>query len=149
MPSQIGIGSGGLWGTGLLHGYLTRLCFIPEQHIDFILSAMGEETGFIDSVLLIVASVMLLHRLLQIAGRARGDVGELCGARSLRLRGPYGGSSRFWAHRIQAQPSSRLVWKNAKLVIQASSSDQPTLNAVNPGLLDSLRITATVDRQGV
>ena len=73
VQSQIGIGSGGFWGTGLLHGYLTRLRFIPEQHTDFIFSAMGEETGFVGSLLLIVAYVVLLHRLLQIAGRARSD----------------------------------------------------------------------------
>ena len=77
MQSQIGIGSGEFWGTGLLHGYLTRLRFIPEQHTDFIFSAMGEETGFVGSMLLIVAYVALLHRLLQIAGRARTDFESL------------------------------------------------------------------------
>ena len=77
VQSQIGIGSGGFWGTGLLHGYLTRLRFIPEQHTDFIFSAMGEETGFVGSILLIVAYVVLLHRLLQIAGRARTDFESL------------------------------------------------------------------------
>ena len=77
MQSQIGIGSGELWGTGLMQGHLTLLRFIPEQHTDFIFSAMGEETGFVGSVLLIVAYVVLLHRLLQIAGRARTDFESL------------------------------------------------------------------------
>lgn len=77
MQSQIGIGSGGFWGTGLLQGHLTKLRFIPEQHTDFIFSAMGEETGFVGSTLLIAAYVLLLHRLLQIAGKARTDFESL------------------------------------------------------------------------
>ncbi|KMM16507.1 rod shape-determining protein RodA [Synechococcus sp. GFB01] len=77
IQSQIGIGSGGLLGTGLMQGHLTMLHFIPEQHTDFIFSALGEETGFLGSVLLIVGYVLLLHRLLQIAGRARSDFESL------------------------------------------------------------------------
>jgi len=77
MQSQIGIGSGGWFGTGLLQGHLTKLRVIPEQHTDFIFSAMGEETGFIGSVLVVVAYVVLLHRLLQIAGKASSDFESL------------------------------------------------------------------------
>jgi len=77
IQSQIGIGSGGILGTGLLQGHLTKLRFIPEQHTDFIFSAMGEETGFLGSTLLIVAYVVLLYRLLQIAGQARSDFESL------------------------------------------------------------------------
>ncbi|NDC15029.1 MAG: rod shape-determining protein RodA [Synechococcaceae bacterium WB9_2_170] len=77
IQSQIGIGSGGVLGTGLLQGHLTKLRFIPEQHTDFIYSAMGEETGFLGSTLLIVAYVVLLYRLLQIAGQARSDFESL------------------------------------------------------------------------
>ena len=77
MQSKIGIGSGGWFGTGLLQGHLTKLRFIPEQHTDFIFSAMGEETGFIGCVLLIAAYGLLLWRLLQIAGRARTDFESL------------------------------------------------------------------------
>ena len=47
LQSKIGIGSGGVFGTGLIQGQLTKLKFIPEQHTDFIFSALGEETGFI------------------------------------------------------------------------------------------------------
>jgi rod shape determining protein RodA len=77
IQSQIGIGSGGLWGTGLLQGQLTKLRFIPEQHTDFIFSALGEETGFIGSVLVVAAFALLMARLLQIAGRARTDLESL------------------------------------------------------------------------
>ena len=51
LQSTVGIGSGGFWGTGLLQGQLTKLRFIPEQHTDFIFSALGEEMGFIGIVL--------------------------------------------------------------------------------------------------
>ena len=77
LQSTVGIGSGQLWGTGLLHGSLTKLRFIPEQHTDFIFSALGEETGFIGSTLVVAGFVVLMWRLLQIAGRARTDLESL------------------------------------------------------------------------
>jgi rod shape determining protein RodA len=77
LQSMVGIGSGGWFGTGLLQGHLTLLRFIPEQHTDFIFSALGEETGFIGSMLVVVGFVVWIWRLLQIAGRARSDVESL------------------------------------------------------------------------
>jgi rod shape determining protein RodA len=77
LQSKVGIGSGGLWGTGLMHGLLTKLQFIPEQHTDFIFSAVGEEMGFIGSVLIVAAFALLAWRLLQIASRARTDAESL------------------------------------------------------------------------
>ena len=77
IQSMVGIGSGELWGTGLLKGSLTKLRFIPEQHTDFIFSALGEETGFIGSVLAVAGYALLMWRLLQIAGCARSDYESL------------------------------------------------------------------------
>ena len=77
VQSMVGIGSGGWFGTGLQQGHLTLLRFIPEQHTDFIFSALGEETGFIGSMLVVVGFVVWIWRLLQIAGRARSDVESL------------------------------------------------------------------------
>jgi rod shape determining protein RodA len=77
LQSKVGIGSGGLWGTGLMHGLLTKLRFIPEQHTDFIFSAVGEEMGFIGSLLIVAAFALLAWRLLQIATRARTDAESL------------------------------------------------------------------------
>jgi rod shape determining protein RodA len=77
LQSKVGIGSGGLWGTGLMHGLLTKLRFNPEQHTDFIFSAVGEETGFIGSTLMVAAFALLCWRLLQIAAHARTDVESL------------------------------------------------------------------------
>lgn len=77
LQSKVGIGSGGLWGTGLMHGQLTKLRFIPEQHTDFIFSALGEEMGFIGTTLVVVAYLLLCWRLLNIALHARTDVESL------------------------------------------------------------------------
>ena len=77
LQSTVGIGSGGLFGTGLLQGQLTKLRFIPEQHTDFIFSALGEETGFVGCLLVIVGFAVLMGRLLQVARHARTDFESL------------------------------------------------------------------------
>jgi rod shape determining protein RodA len=77
LQSKVGIGSGGLWGTGLMHGLLTKLRFIPEQHTDFIFSALGEEMGFVGCTLIVAAYLLLCWRLLRIALQARTDVESL------------------------------------------------------------------------
>ncbi len=77
LQSTVGIGSGGWFGTGLLQGQLTKLRFIPEQHTDFIFSALGEETGYIGTVLVVIGFVLLMGRLVQVANQARGDFESL------------------------------------------------------------------------
>ena len=73
IQSMIGIGSGGLAGTGLLQGQLTRLRFIPEQHTDFIFSALGEELGFVGCFLVVLGFMAWGWRLLKIATSAQTD----------------------------------------------------------------------------
>ena len=77
LQSTVGIGAGGWFGTGLLQGQLTKLRFIPEQHTDFIFSALGEETGFIGCLLVVLGFALLMGRLLQIARNARSDFESL------------------------------------------------------------------------
>ena len=77
IQSQIGIGSGGLFGTGLLQGQLTKLQFIPEQHTDFIFSALGEEAGLLGTVFVVLAFLCLIIRLLKVAKSARTDFESL------------------------------------------------------------------------
>ena len=77
LQSKIGIGSGGLLGTGLMQGQLTELKFIPEQHTDFIFSALGEETGFLGTLLVICLFMILIVRLINIALEARTDFESL------------------------------------------------------------------------
>ena len=73
IQSIIGIGSGGFSGTGLLQGQLTRLQFIPEQHTDFIFSALGEELGFVGCFLVVLGFAAWCWRLLKIATAAKTD----------------------------------------------------------------------------
>ena len=77
LQSKIGIGSGGIFGTGILNGKLTNLQFIPEQHTDFIFSAAGEEMGFIGSILIVTLFFTLITLLIRIAKNARTDFESL------------------------------------------------------------------------
>ena len=71
IQSKIAIGSGGLFGTGFLQGKLTNLQFIPEQHTDFIFSAVGEELGFIGSFFVVFLFFVLIMYLIKISKNAR------------------------------------------------------------------------------
>jgi len=77
IQSKIAIGSGGFWGTGLLQGKLTNLQFIPEQHTDFIFSALGEELGFVGCMIVLLLFFFLIKKLINIATRARSDFESL------------------------------------------------------------------------
>ncbi len=77
IQSKIGIGSGGLIGSGLFQGQLTKLRFIPEQHTDFIFSALGEELGFVGTIIVIMFFLVFVLRILNIAREASGDFESL------------------------------------------------------------------------
>jgi len=77
LQSNVGIGSGGLFGTGLLQGQLTKLRFIPEQHTDFIFSALGEEMGFLGTMIVVIGFFLLITRLLKVAREAHSDFESL------------------------------------------------------------------------
>ncbi len=69
--SKIAIGSGGIFGKGLLKGTQTRYGFVPEQRTDFIFCTIGEGFGFVGSFVLISIYVFLLFRIVMIAERQR------------------------------------------------------------------------------
>lgn len=77
IQSRIAIGSGGIWGTGLLEGTQTQLNFIPEQHTDFIFSAIGEEWGFVGCLILLIVFWLVCWRLVWIATKAKDNFGSL------------------------------------------------------------------------
>ncbi len=77
IQSQIAIGSGGFFGTGLLKGKLTNLQFIPEQHTDFIFSALGEELGFVGCAIVLFLFFFLIKKLINTATIARTDFESL------------------------------------------------------------------------
>lgn len=77
IQSRIAIGAGELWGRGLGHGTQTQLDFIPEQHTDFIFSAIGEELGFVGAVVVLLVFWLICFRLVIIAQNAKDNFGSL------------------------------------------------------------------------
>ena len=77
LQSKVAIGSGGFLGRGLMRGKLTYLQFIPEQHTDFIYSALGEELGFLGCFLILFLFLILIRQLIKISKNARTDFESL------------------------------------------------------------------------
>ncbi|HRP85444.1 MAG TPA: rod shape-determining protein RodA [Saprospiraceae bacterium] len=71
LQSKMAIGSGGLSGKGFLNGTLTKLNYVPEQTTDFIFCTVGEEHGFIGTLIVISLYLTLLLRLSFVAERQR------------------------------------------------------------------------------
>jgi len=64
--SEISIGSGGLWGKGVLKGTQNRLLFLPESRTDFIFSVLCEEIGFAGALFVIFLYSLLFLRMFYI-----------------------------------------------------------------------------------
>lgn len=75
--SKIAIGSGGFFGKGYLQGTQTRYDFVPELSTDFIFCTIGEEMGFLGSLLVVGLFVGLILRLLFLAERQRSQFSRL------------------------------------------------------------------------
>jgi rod shape determining protein RodA len=71
------IGSGGLFGTGILHGAQTNLGYVPEQQTDFIFTAVGEQLGFVGAVGVLALLGLIAWRVLHAAVVARDVFGRL------------------------------------------------------------------------
>lgn len=69
--SKIAVGSGGVFGKGLLSGTQTRYGFVPEQRTDFIFVTIAEGFGFVGCTVLILLYATLLLRIVRIAERQR------------------------------------------------------------------------------
>nr|WP_262885409.1 rod shape-determining protein RodA [Larkinella terrae] len=69
--AKIAIGSGRLQGKGFLEGTQTKLDFVPEQSTDFIFCTIGEEHGFIGSLIVVSLFVVLLCRIVLLAEKQR------------------------------------------------------------------------------
>ena len=75
--SKIAIGSGGITGKGFLNGTQTTLKYVPEQHTDFIFCTIGEEHGFIGSIIVLILYLSLILRIIYIAERQRTAFGRV------------------------------------------------------------------------
>ncbi len=69
--SMIAIGSGGFLGKGYLQGTQTKYNFVPEQSTDFIFCTVGEEWGFLGSLVVTGLFLILLIRIVNMAERQR------------------------------------------------------------------------------
>lgn len=67
IQSKVAIGSGGITGKGFLQGHQTQLQFIPEQWTDFAFCVIGEEFGFIGSIIILTMFLLLFLRILKIS----------------------------------------------------------------------------------
>ncbi|PJI09415.1 MULTISPECIES: rod shape-determining protein RodA [Clostridium] len=74
--SIIGIGSGGLMGSGFLKGLQVSGGYIPEIHTDFIFSVIGEEWGLIGAIVLLLAYVILICRIIKSAKESKDFLGR-------------------------------------------------------------------------
>jgi len=60
-----------LLGKGYRNGTQTKLNFVPEQHTDFIFCGIGEEWGFMGSLVVCLLFSGLVLRLIKLAERQR------------------------------------------------------------------------------
>lgn len=79
--AKIAIASGGLRGKGVgSENTQTDLDFVPEQHTDFIFTAVGEQLGFMGGAALLGLFAIMIWRALRIAAMARDTFGMLVAA---------------------------------------------------------------------
>nr|WP_315251789.1 rod shape-determining protein RodA [uncultured Flavobacterium sp.] len=77
--SEIAIGSGGWLGKGFLEGTQTKGGFVPEQHTDYIFTTVGEEWGFVGSLVVIGLFAGLLLRVIYLAERQKTKFSRVYG----------------------------------------------------------------------
>ena len=79
IQSKIAIGSGDLTGKGFLNGTQTKNDFVPEQSTDFIFCTIGEEWGFLGSIIIIGLFVYLILRIMSSAEQQRTAFSRIYG----------------------------------------------------------------------
>lgn len=72
----ISLTNGGIFGQGL-GASKQKFLFLPEAHTDSIFAIIGEEIGFIGSVMLIIAFLLLIYYLYKTAFHAPDRFGKL------------------------------------------------------------------------
>ncbi len=77
--SKIAIGSGGFFGKGFLEGTQTKFDFVPEQSTDFIFCTVGEEWGFLGSLVVLGLFTVFLARIIYVAERQRSAYSRIYG----------------------------------------------------------------------
>lgn len=75
--SKIAIGSGGMTGKGFLQGTQTKFNFVPEQSTDFIFCTVGEEWGFVGSLVVLALFAVLIIKLSIMGERQKESFGRI------------------------------------------------------------------------
>ena len=75
--SKISIGSGGFLGKGYLQGSNIRYGLVPEKHTDFIFCTIGEEFGFLGTVVVLALMFTFIFRLMRMGDRQRETFGRV------------------------------------------------------------------------
>ena len=78
--SKIAIGSGGLFGKGILNGTQASGDFLPEPQTDFIFSAIAEEWGLMGGLVIIALLFLLLRWGMRVATDAKNRFERLAAA---------------------------------------------------------------------
>jgi cell division protein FtsW len=77
--SLIALGSGGLWGKGLGRG-ICKYGHLPEDTTDFIFAIIGEELGFIGTMVVIGLFIVFVWLGILVVVRCRDRFGQLLAA---------------------------------------------------------------------
>lgn len=76
IQSRLAVGSGMIFGTGLLSGTQTQFGYLPVKSSDFIYSVISEEMGFVISVAILIMYIILLLRILKIVRETEDTLGS-------------------------------------------------------------------------
>ena len=71
MQSKIALGSGGIFGKGYMDGTQSHLNFLPEMQTDFIFTMLGEEFGFLGTMILLFIYATLIMISIRLALKSR------------------------------------------------------------------------------
>ncbi len=71
MQSKIALGSGGIFGKGYMEGTQSHLNFLPEMQTDFVFTMLGEEFGFIGTLILLLIYATLIMISIRLALQSR------------------------------------------------------------------------------
>ena len=77
VQSQIGIGKGGIFGTGFLKGSWAAVGSTPESSTDCIFSVLGEEWGLVGAIFLLALYGLLIYKFVRIAKNSKDIFGTM------------------------------------------------------------------------
>ncbi len=79
LQSKIALGSGGMFGKGLLQGSQSHLNFLPEKQTDFIFTMLAEEFGMVGGLALLLLYLAVIVYGYAISLRCGNQFGRLVG----------------------------------------------------------------------